>query len=182
MANSKAKGNKGERELCKWWQQWSGLEFSRVPASGGLRWQKTDNISGDIICTDERKSRRFPFSVESKNYRDIRFEHILLGNKKTKILEFWQQSNEDADRSGKLPILFMRYNGMPKRTWFVIIQPEVAEILFKHKKVWTNSTFAVNYITNQEGFLIMMSTDLQDINYTEFIKDVKIYKRHAING
>ena len=108
--NSKNKGNRGEREVCKFWKEWTNYEFSRTPASGGLRWKKADNISSDVICTDDKHSRKFPFSIESKFYKDIRFEHILLGNKKCKILEFWDQANNDSIRAGKLPVLMMRYN------------------------------------------------------------------------
>lgn len=116
--NSKNKGNRGEREVCKFWKEWTNYEFSRTPASGGLRWKKADNISSDVICTDDKHSRKFPFSIESKFYKDIRFEHILLGNKKCKILEFWDQANNDSIRAGKLPVLMMRYNNMPKGEFF----------------------------------------------------------------
>ena len=34
MANSKKKGSKNERDVCKFWKEWSGLSFTRVPASG----------------------------------------------------------------------------------------------------------------------------------------------------
>ena len=50
--NSKNKGSRFERTICKWFQDWTGYEFNRVPASGGLRWKKTDNITSDISCTD----------------------------------------------------------------------------------------------------------------------------------
>lgn len=38
--NSKQKGSRFERSICKFFQDWTGYEFSRVPASGGLRWKK----------------------------------------------------------------------------------------------------------------------------------------------
>lgn len=38
--NSKNKGSRFERTICKWFQDWTGYEFNRVPASGGLRWKK----------------------------------------------------------------------------------------------------------------------------------------------
>lgn len=31
--NSKNKGNRGEREVCKFWKEWTNYEFSRTPAS-----------------------------------------------------------------------------------------------------------------------------------------------------
>lgn len=120
--NSKAKGNRFERVVCKSFQNWSGYEFSRTPASGGLRWKKADNISSDVICSDPKHSKKFPFSIEVKNYQDIKFEHILLGLKSCKIISFWEQATKDAKRAGKIPILIMRYNSMPKGEAFFIVE------------------------------------------------------------
>lgn len=170
--NRKKKGSKAERALCKWWETWSGLEFNRVPASGGLRWQKTDNISGDIICTSERESRRFPFSVESKAYNDIRFEHYVIGNKKSKVREFWDQSKSDALRSNKYPILFMRYNGMKANTWMVMIRQQEYNLL---NIDFSLLDYPIIKISSKEDELVIInSNDLLKTNYKEFIKLIKI--------
>ena len=48
--NSRKKGSKNERFLTKLFEQWTGVEFSRVPASGGLRWKgMSEIIVGDIV-------------------------------------------------------------------------------------------------------------------------------------
>ena len=176
--NGKKKGSKNERNLCKWWQSWSGIEFTRVPASGGLRWSKTDNITGDLICADERHSRRFPFSIEAKSYKDFRFEHIILGNKNIKILEFWEQAKADAIRGNKVPILFMRYNGMAASTWFVIITENVY-------KLWEKQSGILKYplvkilLHEGEHLVVMNSNDIPSVDYKEFIKTIKIHNRHG---
>lgn len=177
--NSKKKGNKGERVLCKWWTQWTNMEFSRVPASGGLRWKSTHATSGDIICTERPHDRRFLFSIESKNYKDINFEHLILGNKKVKILEFWEQTKEDASRANKIPILFMRYNGMPKNIYFVIVSINLwREILiFKDGKPNSNIYFTV--YNKGETFVIFNSNELLDVNYIKLHKTLKTYKRRG---
>jgi len=164
MANSKKKGNKGERDLAKWWQQWTKLEFSRVPASGGLRWHNTKNITGDIICTDDRHSRRFLLSIECKTYKDINFEHLILGNKKNKILDFWSQTQDDATRGKKVPILFMRYNGMTKNTYFVILSMNLFNLLKEHIKGFKYDYF----IVPKQRFIILNSNDLLTIDYIKF--------------
>lgn len=128
--NSKAKGNRFERVVCKSFQNWSGYEFSRTPASGGLRWKKADNISSDVICSDPKHSKKFPFSIEVKNYQEIKFEHILLGLRSCKIISFWEQATKDAKRCGKIPVLIMRYNSMPKGEAFFIIEGNGALDLF----------------------------------------------------
>lgn len=176
--NSKSKGNKNERELCNWWKDWSGLEFSRVPASGGLRWKKKDDITGDVIMTDERHSRRFPFSIEAKSYKDIKFEALLLGTKKNKLIDFWEQAKEDGNRGNKLPILFMRYNGMPKSTWYTCITLPVFKIM---KKDPNFKPKAVIQFTLEDGETIIMlnSTDITTIDYKQFIIAVKKHRRNV---
>lgn len=175
MANGKAKGSKNERGVAKFWQNWSGLEFSRVPASGGLRWQKKDDISGDIICTDPRKSRRFPFSIECKFYKDINFEHLILGNKKQKIIEFWEQAKTDGERARRIPILFARYNGMPKMTWFVAMPIYLFEILKKLNFKFEGTYFIVS--TPDEDFIICNSNELTRIDFNSFsIKAKKLIR------
>lgn len=182
MANSKKKGNKAERELCKWFQKWTGFPFTRVPASGGLRWKNTNATAGDIICDDERHSRRFQFSVESKSYKDINFEHLLLGNKKIKILEFWQQACDDAKRSGKLPILFMRYNGMTKDTYFVVMggltAAIVGDIICGDDYKPEFNQFIMAAPQRDDSLLILNSNDLIKIDYTKLHKTLKSARLH----
>lgn len=178
MSNSRAKGSKNERELSKWWQKWSGLEFSRVPASGGLRWQKKDDITGDLICTDPRRSRRFPFSIETKFYKDINFEHLILGNKKQKIIEFWEQAKEDGARANRIPILFMRYNMMPKATWFVAMETRVFKELYKQRGGTDKFEYAFFVVrTPEQEFTIINSNDLLSTDYKKFSITLKKRKR-----
>lgn len=99
--NSRNKGSRFERTIAKAWESWTGYKFSRTPGSGG--WAKAKDAMGDLVCTDEKHSRRFPFSIECKNYQDIKFEHILLGLKSCKIISFWEQATKDAKRAGKYP-------------------------------------------------------------------------------
>ena len=52
--NSKKKGNRLELAVTQFMKEWTGYEFSRVPQSGGLRWQNRTSIAGDVICTDKK--------------------------------------------------------------------------------------------------------------------------------
>lgn len=117
--NSRNKGSRFERVIAKAFEAWTGYKFSRTPGSGG--WAKAKDAMGDLVCTDEKHSRRFPLSIECKNYQDIKFEHLLLGNKTCKIHDFWEQATKDANRAKKLPVLIMRYNSMPKGEAFFVI-------------------------------------------------------------
>ena len=103
--NSRNKGSRFERTIAKAWETWTGYKFSRTPGSGG--WAKAKDAMGDLVC---------------KNYQEIKFEHILLGLKSCKIISFWEQATKDAKRAGKIPILIMRYNSMPKGEAFFIVE------------------------------------------------------------
>ena len=168
MANSKKKGNKNEREVSKWFQEWTGFEFSRVPASGGLRWQKQDDINGDVICTDKRHGRRMTLSIEAKSYKDINFEHVILGNKRTKILEFWEQTQASAKRANKIPILFMRYNGMPKGIYFVVVRIDTYNIINNIREL-----LEPHFIDKVNNIVIMNSKSIKLTNYLTLHKSLK---------
>ena len=111
MANSKKKGSRFELRVSKWFTQWTSFKFGRTPYSGANH--QSRDLSSDIMCQDERHAHRCKISVECKNYKEIKFEHILLGNKGCDILKFWEQASKDAKRANKVPILCMRYNSMP---------------------------------------------------------------------
>lgn len=172
MANGKRKGNKNERELTKWFTDWTGLEFQRVPQSGGLRWNNRDNIVGDIICTDEKKGRRFPFTIETKFHKDINFQHLLIDVKGNKIIEFWNQSKSDGEATGKIPLLFMRINGMPKQTWFTVMSFELyIEFFDKYRK---NHHKHLTLISEEYKLVIMLSTHLIEFPIEKIIKKIKL--------
>lgn len=116
--NSRSKGNRAERVAAEVLGKWTGKKFARVPSSGGLQWKNT-NAKGDIVCTEE--GHFFPFCVEVKNYREINFEHLLY-SKKAKIMEFWQQCERDAKIANKIPLLMMRYDGLPSSFFFIIFK------------------------------------------------------------
>lgn len=151
--NSKNKGNRNERKGTKLWSKWTGWEFSRVPASGGLRWKKQDDITGDIICT-EKGIYNFKFSIEMKFHKEIEFNYLLLAKKKNPVLKFWNQCQTDAKRADKVPILFMRYNGMPSDTFFVVIRYKT------YMKIRKFIDFSMGLLKYNIDFVIFNSDDL----------------------
>ena len=173
--NSKKKGSKWERDICKFMKSWTGYEFSRTPASGGLRWHKKDDIVSDVICTDEKHGHRFPMAIEAKFYHDLRFEHILLGNDSCKIMEFWAQANRDAERAKKLPMLIMRYNNMPKMEAFVMLDQPTSNAILKDDDLGKNLTkprmaFQRSLDSVEDTFYIFMLSDLKNLEYNKVYK------------
>lgn len=172
--NSKNKGSRFERTVAKWFEDWTGYKFSRTPGSGG--WAKAKDSFGDIVCTDEKHSRRFPFSIECKNYKDINFEHILLGTKTCKIKSFWDQAVHDASRCNKIPLLIVKYNGMPKSEGFLIVDSRVANILASHLSVVSESArfmYVANRNLDIEVTIFMLSDIKDNVDYTALYKEVK---------
>lgn len=129
--NSRKKGSRNERNLARLWQKYTGKEFTKTPSSGGLGWKRKSDTSGDIICTDEKHSRFFAFSIEAKAYKSINFNHLLL-SVESDILKFWEQAKGDADKAKKTALLFMRYNGMPKNHYFLAMDKDYYDQLEVH--------------------------------------------------
>lgn len=116
--NGRNKGARAERKLADLFTKWTGLKFGRTPSSGGLNWKAT-NVKGDIVCTEE--GHYFPFCIEAKFHAEINFEHLLY-LKEPEIMKFWAQCKGDAARANKMPLLFMRYNGLPRDFWFIVLK------------------------------------------------------------
>lgn len=93
--NSKNKGNRFERKIAGFFTKWTGYKFERNRAGSGA-WHSNKDSTSDLTCTDERHAHRCKISIECKNYKEIKFEHLLLGNKGCDILKFWEQASKDA--------------------------------------------------------------------------------------
>lgn len=164
--NSRKKGAKNERNLAKAFEKWTGIEFSRVPASGGLRWKGMQEIiCGDIIPSgDIHFAIDFPFSIEAKAYADLNFKDPLLNNN-SKLYDFWEQSSADAKRSNKRPLVFSRQNGMPKGLYFVQLS---------YDDLTTMSLDIYYHIAFDEDFVIMRSDDFFRSDYPTILKYLKL--------
>ena len=170
MVQSKRKGNKWERVVAKWLTTWSGYKFERNRAGSGAWWSNKDSVS-DITCTDERHAHRCKISIECKSYKDIRFEHVLLGNKNCDIIEFWEQASRDANRAGKVPMLCMRYNSMPKGEFFLVVSDDIANS-FESVFGETHMTLTIKRI-NQKLMIFMASDVLKLVDYKKVHKRAK---------
>ena len=180
--NSKQKGGRFERTICKWFTNWTGYEFNRVPASGGLRWKNAENITSDVACTDQDHSREFNFSIECKSYKELNFEHILLEKKSCKILSFWEQARRDAERAKKLPMLIMKYNGMTKGEAFVLVGYDTYNIcILPQREKMTKCQMGIQLnpkekISPANAFYILMLSDLKALDYKLFHKAATILR------
>ena len=170
MANSKKKGNRFELKVSKWFTQWTGFKFGRTPYSGANHNYR--DLSSDVMCTDERHAHRCKISIECKSYNDIRFEHVLLGNKRCKIIQFWNQASNDAKRAKKIPILCMRYNSMPKDEFFMVVDSDLAEA-FLTDEMYNQRYMALNNGTDSL-YVFMASSVKKYVSYKDVHKLSKL--------
>lgn len=161
--NSRRKGAKNERNVAKLFEKWTGKEFSRTPSSGGLNW-KSSNSKGDIVCTTE--GHFFPFCVEVKAHKDINFSHLLNPKiKEPKILEFWKQCERDAIKANKLPLLIMRYDGMPADFHFFMMRENISKQLFY--PTVNPFPYYLKVKIKDDSFFIGLTSDLFKTSYKE---------------
>lgn len=178
MANSKKKGSRFERVVAKFFTDWSGFNFGRTPQSGA--YHNNRDLGSDLICNDDHHKKRCCISIECKNYQDIRFEHVLLGNKRCKIFSFWEQAFRDAKRTKKLPILCMRYNSMPKGEFFFVVNELIASSILNVHDLANNPinrgmTISAPELINLNPptftLYVFMASDIKDkIDYSKLHK------------
>lgn len=169
MANSKNKGNRFERVVAKFFTDWSGFNFGRTPGSGSFH--NNRDLGSDLICNDDKHKNRCCISIECKNYQDIRFEHVLLGNKRCKIFDFWKQASRDANRTKKFPILCMRYNSMPRGEFFFVVDDSIAFSIITEET--QERMMTINAPELPTTLYVFMASDIkQHISYKEMHKQL----------
>lgn len=125
--NSKNKGSNMERKVAKKLSEWSGHQFNRTPASGGLHWHEDNSVTGDIVPPPELC---FPLSIEVKKQEVAwDFDFILTGT--SALWDFYKQSARDAYRTTKngmfkQPIVVFSKN---RRNTYAMIPMEVYDQL-----------------------------------------------------
>jgi hypothetical protein len=177
MANSKKKGSRFELKVSKWFTKWTSFKFGRTPYSGANH--QSRDLSSDIMCQDERHAHRCKISVECKNYKEIKFEHILLGNKVCDILKFWEQASKDAKRANKVPILCMRYNSMPSEEFFFVVGKKLSSVFYK--PLFDKAPIMVIDVPKiGEILYVFMASDiLKNISYKLVHKQAKLILKNA---
>jgi hypothetical protein len=182
--NSRRKGKKAERVIAGVLSKWTGRKFASTPASGGLNWQKA-NVAGDVVCTHE--GHYFPFAVEVKNYTKIDFSHLITpGIKNVEILDFWAQCERDAKKCNKIPMLLMRYNGLPKEFYYLVLDVNYWTA-FRQENMFTVLGAVKTTLTfwdkNKDLKLIIMpSSEFFKISYKTLKKFTKAYIHEKIKG
>nr|DAL07236.1 MAG TPA: holliday junction resolvase [Caudoviricetes sp.] len=167
--NSKAKGSKFERKIASWFTQWTNFKFERNRLGSGA-WHSNKDATSDLTCTDEKHAHRCKITIECKNYKEIKFEHVLLGNKVCDIIKFWEQASTDAKRAGKYPILCMRYNSMPSTEFFFVVDSRIGEFISQYV---TDKNWMILNIVGKNPLYVFMASSILKVPYKDFHKKVK---------
>lgn len=122
--NSKSKGNTYELKISKKLaDKLSPLKFIRVPGSGarvgGVNFQKfgtlfsADSLNifvGDVVASNEAEvGLKCKVNIECKSYATPDNVSLLIGGT-SKIFGWMRESEIDAAKTGKVPILIFKWN------------------------------------------------------------------------
>ena len=168
---SKKKGSRFERSVAKYFTDWSGFSFGRTPGSGSFH--NNRDLGSDLICNDDNHKNKCCISIECKSYQDIRFEHVLLGNKSCKIFSFWEQALRDANRTKKFPILCMRYNSMPRGEFFFVVNAFIAGELINIKTQTRMMVINAPEIESGPLYVFMASDIKEKVSYKKMHKALR---------
>lgn len=179
--NSRRKGAKNEKQTADILSKWTGKKFARAETNNFIHQRNEDNSKGDIVCKTE--GHFFPFCIECKSYAKIDFSHLL--NPKIKlpqIVEWWQQVRRDGKLCNKVPLLMMRYNGLPKGFYFLVMDGKFYHAV--QEKIGRCSPTLI-YVDESENpkksysLRIMSSIDFFQLPYKEIKTLTKTYLKHA---
>ena len=152
-----------------------------------LRNSQKANVAGDVVCTTE--GHYCPFCFEVKSYAKIDFSHLLLQGlklhgelatrvKNVDVLDYWSQAKRDAETVKKIPMVMMRYNGMPSDLFFIVIDmPTYLSIT--NKLPLPKGTKTLKYNSQEKQSLVILNSfDLFSLPYREVRKIAKFVIKH----
>ncbi len=175
--NSRSKGTRNERRAAELVTKWTGHKFAKTPASGGLHWKKSF-VQGDIVCTVE--GHYCPFCFEIKAHKEIDFSHLLnpkIKEGRVKILEFWNQARRDATLAKKIPLLLMRYDGMPSELFYLVMEYRDYRVIQQNMMLEfvSSITSKLEYKTDKYHLIFLVSTNFFELPYSTVRKIAKTH-------
>jgi len=96
--NAKKKGNKGENAFANWLRE-NGIKAFRNSASGANAWK------GDI-------GNNLDLTIEVKTCKALN------------LRKAWSQVDRDASMARNSPLLAIHFDGMPEKSWLIVLHSE----------------------------------------------------------
>lgn len=102
--DSRAKGARAESDVAKVLKQKTGLDFKRVPLSGGLH--ESHQLKGDLYLVNARNI----YCIEVKHYKDSHITPNILTDKTPQIIEWVIQTIREAKQISRKPLLIFKHD------------------------------------------------------------------------
>ena len=102
--DSRAKGATAERAVRNELRSLTGLQWERVPASGGLH--EVHGLKGDLYVPNEKNL----FCVEVKHYADDQVNTKILTGKSPIFYDWWAQTIREGKQVNRDPLLIFKHN------------------------------------------------------------------------
>jgi len=102
--DSRAKGARAESDVVKKLKEGTGLNFQRIPLSGGLN--AVHGLKGDIYIPNSLNI----YCIEVKHYKDDHYTSKIFTDKEPQILTWWLQTIREAAQVSRKPLLIYKFD------------------------------------------------------------------------
>jgi len=116
MTDSRDKGTRAEYQVRDLLRKQTGLEWQRVPGSGGFN--ASHGLKGDIYVPEVN----IKHCIEVKHYEDDTINCNLLNESTSQLEKFWLQTVRESEEINKEPLLVFRKN---RGKWIVATREQI---------------------------------------------------------
>jgi len=116
VVDSRQKGTRAEYQVRDLLRKQTGLQWERVPGSGGF--DAAHGLKGDIYVPETKLIH----CIEVKHYQDDVVNSNIFNDSVSQLTKFWQQTVREAGEINKEPLLIFRKN---RGKWLVATREEV---------------------------------------------------------
>lgn len=115
MADSRDKGMRGEYQIRDLLTEVTGLEWARVPGSGGFG--AHHGLKGDVYLP-HATGKMSKFAIEVKWYKDEQLNSNILKQTNSQLDKWLDQTYREADQMSAKPMLVFKKD---RSAWYVAI-------------------------------------------------------------
>jgi Holliday junction resolvase len=125
MVDSRAKGQRAEYAVRDTLRKHTGLQWERVPGSGGFN--VSHGLKGDIYIPNVN----IVHCIEIKHYKSDVINSNLMNKTESQLEKFWIQTQREADQLGKEPLLIFKKD----RGKWIVAERHIDQDIFPSKCV-----------------------------------------------
>jgi hypothetical protein len=104
MVDSREKGARAETAVAKELKRLTGIDFKRVPLSGGLH--ASHGLKGDLYIANSLNI----FCIEVKHYKADHFTSKIFTDKMPQLIEWWEQTIRESAQISRKPLLIFKFD------------------------------------------------------------------------